>query len=257
MTCKPLLLSGKEIEAHLINGKTYAAARPLAEGCGALVCWDRSAEQAHVVPALAQLWESIEPLRVANARWAAEYQMHQARLDHIWAHALRRQVDPRLMLAILLHEDTGSFNTNPANAGDYNGNGPDADWVEDTRRAVSHVLGKLARYHQAVARGGFRHAAATLGYDGSAIQFVNWPGPIWNHEPAWGPYAQHADWWMGVSRFFEVLGGDVRLLTDYWSERRVDVTAIGIYSEAVTDRADLCSDLSGTQPRPGIVARVI
>lgn len=256
MSCKPLLIGQRSIEAHLINGKTLAMARDAVEACGSLVYWDARAAQARAVPALAPPWEELDPLRTANARWPSEYRMHQARLDYIWGQALRHQVDPYLMVAILIHEGTGSFNTNSSNSDQYNGNGPDANWIRDTARAVSHVAGKLARYHQAVAAG-FVDAARTLGLQGTAIQFAGWPGPIWNHSPTWGCYAQHADWWRGVSSFYEQMGGDVELLTEFWRQRRIPVNSIQLRCEPVTDRPDLCSDLSGRYGRPGVVTHML
>ncbi len=251
-TCNHLLVGGTPVEAHLIGGKSYAQARQLAEGCGGLVYWDSQATQAVVVPALAPDWHSFSLLVDAGSRWATEYQMHQARLDYIWSSALRRRVDPRLMVAILLHEGTGSFNTNPSNSSQYNGHGPDADWITDTNRAVSHVAGKLAYYGQALAAG-FAQAAATLGYEGTPIQYVGWPGPIWQHNPSWGCYAQHADWWQGVSGFFVELGGQIRSLTDYWQVGPVPTPPVKLRCLAVTNRPDLCSNLSGTVGRPGVI----
>lgn len=252
MTCHKLLIDHHEVEAHLIRGATYAPARAVAEGCGALVYWDEEAKQAHVVPGRAPSWTAIAPLPTHNSRWRPTYQMHQARLDFIWGHSLRQQVDPRLMVAILLHEGTGSFNTNPSNADQFNGHGPDADWIADIQRAVSHVAGKLAWYSQALAAG-FAQACQMINCDGTAIQFIGWPGPIWDHTPDWGCYAQHADWWRGVTSFYQELGGDVRLLSDHWQNARVAVPPLALRCEPVTDNPHLCSDLSGARPRPGVV----
>jgi hypothetical protein len=254
--CRPILVAGRAVEAHLIANRTLAMARDLVEACGGLVYWDPDQEQAHVVPARAPDLEEVGLLLEANDRWRPEFQMHQARLDYIWAASLRRLVDPRLMLAVLLHEGTGSFNTNPDNADQYNGHGPDANWIRDTDRAVSHVAGKLARYHQAVAAG-FREAAGELGLEGTPIQFVGWPGPIWNHRPAWGCYAQHADWWKGVTWFYEQLGGSVRLLAGFWERGPVEVDQVQLRCEPVIDRPNLCSDLSGRHGRPGVVTWVV
>jgi hypothetical protein len=256
MTCNSLLVAGQAIESHLIGGTTWASARALAESCGALVSWDTTTGQAVVLPALAPDWTALSPLVTANGGWAPVFQVFQARFDYIWSASLRRRVDPRLLVAILLQEGTGSFDTNSANAAQYNGNGPDADWIADTDRAVSHVAGKLVLYAQAVTSG-FHSAAQTVGYEGTVIQFLNWPGPIWQHAPNWGCYAQHAEWWQGVTAFYEKLGGGVRLLSDYWQRGPVATDTMNLRCEAVTDQPSLCSDLSGTVGHPGVVTRVL
>jgi hypothetical protein len=239
----------------MINNRTYALARELAEGCGSLMYWDKSTGQATVVPATAPAWESMSVIVDANRRWRTDCQMHQARLDHIWAAALRSKVDPLLLLAILVQEGTGSFDTNPTNAAQYNGNGPDANWIADTARAISHVAGKLTWYSQAVAVG-FREVAGSIGLEGTAVQFLNWPGPIWHHAPGWGCYAQHAEWWAGVTRVFEQLGGSVTLLSEYWAAGPVAVDTVRLSCQAVTDQPGLCSDETGRLARPGVVTRI-
>lgn len=232
--------------------RNWAPARDMAEACGGLVCYDAQADQAVVVPPLAPPWKTLDPLVQANRYWRTEMQLSQARVDYIWAQALRRKVDPRLLLAILPQEGTGSFNTNPDNAADYNGNGPDANWIRDTDRAVNLVAGKLFWYATAV-KAGFREAAGKLGLEGSPIQFVNWPGPIANNSPTWGVYAQHGEWWRGVTRFFEEMGGSVRLLADYWAK---DVRSVTMTCTPITDQPGMCSDPSGKLPVPGVVTRI-
>ncbi len=66
MTCNPIHVGDRIVESHLIGAISYAQARPLAEGCGALVYWDAGAMQATVRTALAPAWDSLTPLVERN-----------------------------------------------------------------------------------------------------------------------------------------------------------------------------------------------
>ena len=53
------------------------------------------------------------------------------------------QVDPRLLLAIIVEEGTGSFNTSSDNKAGDGGNGPEANFEVDCEKAVDLLGGKI------------------------------------------------------------------------------------------------------------------
>ena len=256
MTCKPLLIGGVEVPAHLIAGVTLAYARQLAEAVGGLVIWDPRERQTVIRPALAPDWQTLPVLARGAERWPATYLPSQERLDHLWGACLRAwpRVDPLLAVAVLGQEGTGSFDTSAANRAADGGHGPEAVWALDVARAVGHLAAKLSAYRTAVAAG-FTEEAQTLGLMGSAIQFCNWPGPLPGFDPAWGVYAQHSEWWVNVTAFYEEMGGDSRLLDAY--AMSLPLLPLQLRCRAVTDDASLCSDETGRNPRPGVVTEQI
>ena len=56
------------------------------------------------------------------------------------------QVDPRLLLAIIVEEGTGSFNTSSDNKAGDGGNGPEANFEVDCEKAVDLLGGKIIAY---------------------------------------------------------------------------------------------------------------
>lgn len=134
-------------------------------------------------------------------RLISTYQMTPVKVEQLWDAAERNNVDPRLLLAILVQEGTGSFDTNPENAGKYlNGNGPQPDWTKDLNAAFdSLILAKLRLYPAAV-KGGF---------SGDWVDYVNWYTPIdrINHRTGKvgesGVYAEDIFWGNRVRQIYE------------------------------------------------------
>lgn len=143
----------------------------------------------------------------------------QAKLDRLWEWAGQVCIDPRVMLAVLFQEGTGSFNTNADvpvqwwTNGRYvqGGSGPQPDFEKDLEAALSkHIFAKVVAYgYYAMS---FQQAvqAAGLG-DGNLFQYVNWITP-WYKPSGWivrpGPYATHTVWWKGLQHYFDTLCGE-------------------------------------------------
>ena len=124
---------------------------------------------------------------------SATYRLTPDKLEQLWEFSRRNHVDPRLMLSILKQEGTGSFDTNAANSGAYDGNGPRADWQADMTAALDGpILAKLRLYPQAV----------QAGFKGTWVQWINWHTPI--DSPGFkggaGVYAADINWGSGVEQ---------------------------------------------------------
>ncbi|HWI51557.1 MAG TPA: hypothetical protein VNT01_05370 [Symbiobacteriaceae bacterium] len=124
------------------------------------------------------------------------YRLTPQKVEELWSFARENHVDPRLLLAILQQEGTGSFNTNPANASAYlDGHGPQPDWNADLKAALQGpILSKLRLYPKAV-EGGFT---------GTWVEWVNWHTPIDSPDfrGASGVYAEDVNWAAGVERAY-------------------------------------------------------
>lgn len=123
------------------------------------------------------------------------YQLTPAKVEQLWAFARENHVDPRLLLAILQQEGTGSFDTNDENAEAFGGNGPQPDWDADLKAALEGpILSKLRLYSKAV-EGGF---------PGTWVEWVNWFTPIDSPgmQGAPGVYAADINWAAGVERAY-------------------------------------------------------
>lgn len=126
----------------------------------------------------------------------AVYALTPEKAERIWSFSEEHHVDPRLMLAILQQEGTGSFNTNPANRAAYGGgHGPQPDFERDLAGALEGtVLSKLRLYPLAV----------KAGFSGSWVEWVNWHTPM---DRPWKPgesgvYAEDIQWNVGVERHY-------------------------------------------------------
>lgn len=143
----------------------------------------------------------------------------QAKVDRLWAKANEIGIDPRVMLAVLFQEGTGSFNTNAEVPVQYwtgtryvqGGSGPQPDFEEDLADALgSHILAKVRAYGYYAAQ--FQQAVEANGLgDGNLFQYVNWISP-WVKPSGWvvrpGPYATHTLWWRGLQTYFDKLCGE-------------------------------------------------
>lgn len=143
----------------------------------------------------------------------------QAKIDRLWQKANEIGIDPRVMLAVLFQEGTGSFNTNAAVPVQWwtgtqyvrGGSGPQPDFEEDLADALeSHILAKVRAYGYYAAQ--FQQAVVSGGLgDGNLFQYVNWITP-WVKSSGWvirpGPYATHTVWWKGLQNYFDNLCGE-------------------------------------------------
>jgi len=144
----------------------------------------------------------------------------QAKIDDVWSKGKELGVDPRVMLAVLIQEGTGSFNTNALvstqfwneEKGQYSagGSGLQPEFDLDLKDAMdSHVLAKLTAYGHYAKEFRAQVQAAGLG-DGNVFQYANYPVP-WIKKSGWqirpGCYATHTEWWKGVTANFDALAG--------------------------------------------------
>jgi peptidoglycan hydrolase-like protein with peptidoglycan-binding domain len=149
----------------------------------------------------------------------AQLTWNQSKIDRLWAQACAVGVDPRVMLACLFQEGTGSFDTNAAvptqfwNGARYlaGGSGVQPDFEQDLAAAMEHhILAKVRAYGYYAAA--FQEAVLANGLgDGNVFQYVNWVVP-WVKAAGWslrpGCYATHTEWWRGLQRYFDGLAGE-------------------------------------------------
>jgi hypothetical protein len=144
----------------------------------------------------------------------------QAKIDRLWEKAGEIGIDPRAMLAVLIQEGTGSFDTNAdvptqfwdAANGRYfqGGSGVQPDFAQDLAVAFEHhMLAKIRAYGQYATA--FAKAVRENGLgDGNLFQYVNYNVP-WIKASGWrirpGCYATHTQWWCGLQQFFDAMAG--------------------------------------------------
>ncbi len=114
---------------------------------------------------------------------------NQEKIDRVWEKCEEYyieegvQVDPRLLLAIICVEGTGSFNTNSNQKAGDGGNGPQSDFEKDVDYALDIVGGKIiayATYQQEFSEA--RQAAYEQGLPGiknydDILHYINWQTP--------------------------------------------------------------------------------
>lgn len=143
-------------------------------------------------------WQANPNDHVGNAggdHLTSIYRLTPEKVERLWAFSQENHVDPRLMLAILQQEGTGSFNTNPANSAHYGGHGPQPDWDRDMTAALEGpILAKLRLYPHGV----------QAGFTGTWVQWINWHTPIDTEgfQAGSGVYAADINWGAGVERHY-------------------------------------------------------
>ena len=85
------------------------------------------------------VWEgkATDHAGTSAERLVETYQLTPEKAEKIWTVAAANHVDPKLLLAILQQEGTGSFNTNPGNTAYYDGHGPQPDFDADLQAALT------------------------------------------------------------------------------------------------------------------------
>jgi hypothetical protein len=139
-------------------------------------------------------------------------------------------IDPRIMLAIIFAEGTGSFNTNPQNAKQYNGYGPEENFDVDIKRAYDLIVGKSLGY--IYYKEGFNQAVLEgANSQGDVFQYYNWNTPIIDvagQKLRSGVYATDMNWSGNVSSIYNQLAGDaaseefndyIESFTPEWAEK--------------------------------------
>ena len=121
------------------------------------------------------------------------------------------QVDPRFLLAIIIQEGTGSFNTSSTNRAADGQHGVETNFILDLMKANNLIFGKFLGY---IYYGEEFNNAVQANFDlcdsdaGSIFGYANWGTPIIdfnNNSVRVGVYAGHSEWWKGVKSIYERL----------------------------------------------------
>ena len=122
------------------------------------------------------------------------------------------QIDPRMLLAIIIQEGTGSFNTSSDNKAADGGNGPQEDYATDLMNANNLLFGKILGYMYYCDE--FETAIANsseLNGQGGIFDYMNWDTPIVRIDSGnveVGVYAEHSAWGDGIESIYEKLTYD-------------------------------------------------
>lgn len=167
-----------------------------------------------------QLDGSSEQEQLLASRLAkmSKVSWNQEKVDQLWGACENIydqygiQVDPRMLLAIIIQEGTGSFNTNadePAADGQH---GTETNYALDLMKANNLVFGKILGYmyyhdefEQAIASSS---ANTNLNGQGGVFDYINWYTPIvnLNKEQVYpGVYAGDSSWGDKVENLYEGL----------------------------------------------------
>lgn len=139
----------------------------------------------------------------------------QRKINRVWEKANELGIDPRVMIAVISQEGTGSFDTN-SKVIMGGGNGIELDFEKDLNNAMkSHILSKLWAYshygnqfQQAVIKEGLSGGGNVFQYTNYNVPRISWNNKTKEYYIGDGCYAQHSEWWKGVSNFYEKISGD-------------------------------------------------
>jgi RHS repeat-associated protein len=142
----------------------------------------------------------------------------QSKVDTLWqaVEEINKQydiqIDPRFLLAIIIHEGTGSFNTSSTNKAADGQHGVETNYVVDLMKANNLVFGKILGY---IYYGDEFKKAVDINKDKSGIngtgdifQYCNWFTPIIRlntKKVETGVYAGDGSWHAGVRSLYEKL----------------------------------------------------
>ena len=134
------------------------------------------------------------------------------------------QIDPRFLLAIIIQEGTGSFNTSSTNRAADGQHGVETDYAADLMKANSLIFGKILGYiyygeefREAVSE---NKSLAGINGEGDIFRYCNWNTPIvrMNRKVVeTGVYAGHGLWGEQVKKHYKALGGDTKEYENYIS----------------------------------------
>ncbi|MBE0340152.1 hypothetical protein E4V51_01810 [Paenibacillus sp. 28ISP30-2] len=154
-------------------------------------------------------------LKFTKLKW------NQEKLHSLWEatkkiqEAYDIQIDPRLLLAIIIQEGTGSFNTSSSNRAADGQHGAETDYAKDLMKANSLIFGKLLGYiyygedfRKAVAK---NNKLPGITGKGNLFQYCNWKTPIvrMNRKVVeLGPYAGNGTWGTSVEKLYNKLSNN-------------------------------------------------
>ena len=123
-------------------------------------------------------------------------------------------IDPRFLLAVIIHEGTGSFNTSSSNLAADGQNGIEVIFSLDLMKANSLIFGKVlgyAYYGEKFSNVANENRTILAMGTGDIFDYINWNTPIidLNKECVReGVYAGHSAWGNGVEAIYEHLTED-------------------------------------------------
>lgn len=187
----------------------------------------KSRQEQELKNRIAAINEKVENKKVKDFENAEKYDAllwNQEKIDKVWDKCLdfyyhyEVQVDPRMLLAIIFQEGTGSFDTSSENKAADGGNGVEFDFDRDCRKAVDLLGGKIIaylRYHNDFSTA--RQAAYEKKLPGLAdkssddiLHYLNWETPKLVLLEAkdrfkMAPYAVDSRWHRKVRRIYSDL----------------------------------------------------
>jgi hypothetical protein len=155
---------------------------------------------------------------------------NQDKLNDLWRATIEIekqyhiQIDPRFLLAIIIQEGTGSFNTSSANRAADGQHGVETNFAVDLMKANSLVFGKILGYIYYGSE--FRQAVSNnndkpgITGNGDIFQYCNWNTPIIrmnSNKVEAGVYAGHGSWGEEVRKHYIALGGNANSYEEYIS----------------------------------------
>lgn len=155
--------------------------------------------------------------KLANLNCTEETKWDQEKVNQLWEaceeiyFTYGLQIDPRYLLAIIIHENTGSFNTSSENKAADGQNGPEKDYALDLMKANDLVFGKTLGYiyyHDDFKEAVGNNANILASNSADVFSYVNWNTPIIKLKKdivVPGEYATHSAWAEDVEDNYELL----------------------------------------------------
>lgn len=155
--------------------------------------------------------------KLANMNCTEETKWDQEKVDQLWEaceeiyFTYGLQIDPRYLLAIIIHENTGSFNTSSENKAADGQNGPEVNYALDLMKANDLIFGKTLGYiyyHDDFKEACEDNANILVSNRADVFSYANWNTPIIKLKKGVvvpGEYATHSEWAEDVEDNYELL----------------------------------------------------
>ncbi len=183
---------------------------------------DGSSEQEkNLAYRIENLHEQLKNKELEDGIDRSKYRWNQEKIDIVWQECRKFyddfgvQLDPRLFLAIIFAEGTGSFDTSKENIAADGGHGPEENLDYDVTNAVDLVFGKVIAYpyYQADFSAARQQAVGLKGipeYD-DILHYINWFTPRMStikKEYRYCTYADANEWNRHVRQIYGELAFD-------------------------------------------------
>lgn len=158
--------------------------------------------------------------KLANMNCTEETKWDQEKVDQLWEaceeiyFTYGLQIDPRYLLAIIIHENTGSFNTSSENKAADGQNGPEINYALDLMKANDLIFGKTLGYiyyHDDFKEACEDNANILVSNRADVFSYANWKTPIIRLDSRtidYDGYAEHSLWLEDVENNYELLTYD-------------------------------------------------